>query len=301
MCERVTVSAETYRQIIEACFPQLQIDSVTLLSEGWDSVAVEVNRALIFRFPKRPDVELQYPKERLLLPALAQALSIAVPRFEFVWDGGAPYDHLFVGYPMIEGRQLTGELLSSLQVGRVAEQLALFLSELHRFPPEQAARLMVCDGDLMPWRQRFLDLYRRIQAQVFPLLDDRTRSAVAARWAAFLNDEAHFQFRPALVHADLNGEHILVDSERSAIIGVIDWGDASIGDPAIDFTGLLADYGRDFVEQVLAHYEGEVDATLGRRAQFYVGVMPFHTILFGLETESQAHVGRGLAALGAAG
>jgi hypothetical protein len=51
------MGTERYRIIIEACFPKLQVRSIAPASEGWDSVAFEVNGDYIFRFPKRPDID----------------------------------------------------------------------------------------------------------------------------------------------------------------------------------------------------------------------------------------------------
>src|SRR5689334_23365287 len=122
---------ESYQQIIAACFPGLTITSCTVVSEGWDSVAVAVNDELIFRFPKRPDVEPQYLKEARLLAALADVLPLPVPRFAFVWAGGAAYDHAFIGHRAIGGGPLTAAQLTAGTAERVAAQLAAFLTALH--------------------------------------------------------------------------------------------------------------------------------------------------------------------------
>lgn len=45
----------------------------------------------------------------------------------------------------------------------------------------------------------------------------------------------------AFIHGDLGAEHIFVDGDR--IAGIIDWGDAAIGDPAIDYGRLMRDLG----------------------------------------------------------
>ena len=44
-----------------------------------------------------------------------------------------------------------------------------------------------------------------------------------------------------LIHGDLGAEHVFVDAGR--ITGVIDWGDAAIGDPGLDHGRLLRDFG----------------------------------------------------------
>jgi aminoglycoside phosphotransferase (APT) family kinase protein len=46
---------------------------------------------------------------------------------------------------------------------------------------------------------------------------------------------------PVLIHGDLGAEHIFVEGGR--ITGVIDWGDAAIGDPGLDHGRLLRDFG----------------------------------------------------------
>ena len=63
-------------------------------------------------------------------------------------------------------------------------------------------------------------------------------------------------------------------AHRGEISGIIDWGDTAIGDPAIDFTGLLASYGKDFVERVLSRYRGRVDASFRDRCNFMLGGNP---------------------------
>jgi aminoglycoside phosphotransferase (APT) family kinase protein len=287
------MSAEDYRQIIAACFPDLAIEDCRRLAEGWDSVAVEVNHQLIFRFPKRPDVEPQYLLERRLLPALAPTLPLPIPDVAYFWPGGAAYPHPFIGHRLIAGQPLASEHLTADGAGGVAQQLGRFLFALHQFPIEQATRLGLPAGGQTSWRERFEDQYAQIQRHVLPLLAPATQARVAAEWQAFLNDQTTWPI--ALIHHDLAGEHILYDPEGGAITGIIDWGDLAIGDPAIDFTGLLDAYGEEFVERVLAHYHGEADAGFWARMRFYRSVMPFNTVLFGLSTRQDDYVREGLA------
>jgi aminoglycoside 2''-phosphotransferase len=290
----------SYRRIIEACFPELQVHSAVPVSQGWDSVALEVNDEYIFRFPKRPDVEPQYVMEELLLAELATRLPIAVPCFQFVWAGGAEYRMCFVGYRKLPGVPLACDRYIPIQLAQLAEQLAAFLSELHHFPIDLAVLLLVPDGDPAQWRQHYQQFYERVRAQVFPLLDASTRAKTALYWEEFLNNEAHFRFTHALIHRDLSCEHILCDPVGATIGGIIDWGDAAIGDPALDFVGLLHDCGADFTERVLAGYRGAVDATFRQRMRFYEYAIPFHEILFGITIEDEAYIRRGMEALRAA-
>src|SRR5205085_1752402 len=138
------------------------------------------------------------------------------------------------------------------QLAALAPALAIFLSELHSFPIEQAVSVGVQEHTPERWRERYLERYLDLQKRVFPLLDADLRTKSERLWKDFLDDRAIFAFQPVLIHCDLAGEHILCDPERSTLTGVIDWGDATIGDPAMDFVGLHVDRGKEFTELVLA-------------------------------------------------
>ncbi|MEO7913014.1 MAG: phosphotransferase [Roseiflexaceae bacterium] len=284
--------AENYRQIIAACFPELAINRCAIHSEGWDSIAIAVNDQLIFRFPKRSDVEPQYQIERRLLPTLAAALPLPIPDVAFFWPGGAPYHKIFIGHHQIDGVQLSADHLKPNHINGIAQQLGEFLSALHRFPIQQATQLGVPAGDKAIWHQRYQAQFEQIQSRMLPLLDEAARARIVREWRSFLNEGAHFS--PTLIHHDLGDEHILYNPARGTVSGIIDWGDTAIGDSAIDFAGLLAAYGEDFTERVLSHYQGEVDAAFRQRMRFYHGAMPINTLLFGLDTAQEQFVRQGL-------
>ena len=283
---------DDYQQIIAACFPDLAIERCQPIAQGWDSMAVAVNCRLIFRFPKRREVEPQYTMEARLLPVLAGALPLPIPDVAFFWPGGAAYRGIFIGHRLIHGVQLAAAHLAPDRPDQIAAQLGHFLAALHRFPIQRATQLGVPANDQAGWRQRYQDQFVQIQQQILPLLAPPAQARITREWQAFLAD--HTRFPAALIHQDLNGEHILFDPARGAISGIIDWGDTMIGDPAIDFVGLLANYGEDFTEQVLAHYHGEVNASFRARMRFYCRAMPLNTVLFGLATGQDEFISEGL-------
>ena len=84
------------------------------------------------------------------------------------------------------------------------------------------------------WVEAYRDQCAEFEHLVFPLLD-KDRRAAAKR--LFGDVETLVDFKPALLHADLLPEHLLVRDGRLA--GVIDWGDARVGDPALDYAWLL--------------------------------------------------------------
>ena len=286
-----------FQKAIARCFPQLQMHTCRPILDGWSSLVLEVNDELIFRFPRRPEIVPGLEKEMALLPQLAPALPVAVPRFEFIGRGGLGADWPFVGYRKIAGRPLTNALLAAAPADRLARHLAQVLSALHRFPVERAVQLRVPPASPQDWRQEYQRLYAWTQAQAFPLLEPTVRSKAAALWEGFLGDEANFQFQPVLIHRDLGGEHILCDVDSGMVAGIIDWEDAAIGDPALDFVGLLCDAGRAFAEQVLAAYQGQVGGTLWQRTVFYARICPLYEVQFGLAVGDEEHLRHGLEAL----
>lgn len=62
------------------------------------------------------------------------------------------------------------------------------------------------------------------------------------------------------------------DADSGDLAGVIDWTDAALADPALDFTVLLARRGPEFVEEVLRHYPRPFDAAARERLAFLARV-----------------------------
>ncbi len=281
--------------------PDLPLRSWRPITHGWDSLVLVLvldetsGPATIARFARRPEIAAQFRMEAALLPALAPTLPVPVPRFIHVH---LPASGLaFVAYPL-----LPGDPLSSLAAApaapaapRLAAQIGAFLDALHRFPPALASALSGLPAATpADWRREYTDFYAWVRAAVSPLLEPHERAAVAALWERFLVDDTSFAFTPALIHRDLAAEHILYDPAAAALTGVLDWGDAAVGDPALDFTGLLADLGAPFAETALAAYSRPIDPAFRRRMAFYRNVIPFHQLRFGLTAGDRRHVTDGL-------
>jgi aminoglycoside 2''-phosphotransferase len=96
--------------------------------------------------------------------------------------------------------------------------------------------------------------WARGQAAVLPLLAGEDGLALARTIERFLADAGNFAYVPCLLYADFAPEHVLYDAARTAITGLIDWGDLAIGDPDFDLLYLYQDYGEAFVLRLLAHY-----------------------------------------------
>ncbi|HAL49693.1 MAG: hypothetical protein FI707_05310 [SAR202 cluster bacterium] len=293
------MDADGYRRLLEAHLPGIEIRTCEPITDGWSSYVLEVNGRRIFRFPRRPEIAHGVETEILLLPLLAEALPVAVPSYDVIARDRPDDPALFVGYDKIQGQQLHRDSLPvQTQRRQLARDIGELLSALHSIPTDGLATANVAPVTADGWRRQYQAMFERAQQDVFPLLDVEAQRAESAFWHEFLDDDENFSFVPALVHADLGPEHIICDYGQSRVVGVIDWEDAQIGDPAMDVTGMLNEMGEAFAKDVLEHYAGNTDQRLPNRARYYARVVPYHHIWFGQETGAQVHVRQGLKRIG---
>lgn len=259
--------------------PEVDGGRVAHVDQGWDFDVYVVDDEWVVRVPRRPEVARRAPAEIALLAVLAPSLPVAVPRFEAAGANGAAW----AAYRRIDGKPLVSD--------PQATDVAAFLSALHAFPIESAVGAGVPAGD---WRTAMAEELAEFERRVLPLLDPPERRAAERAFRRYADDEASFAFRPAVIHADLGPEHLLWTSD-GRLRGVIDWTDAEVGDPALDFAWLLHGLGDRFAEQLLAAYDGPVDATFRERAAFYHLLGPWHEVTYGQDLDLPAYVESGLA------
>jgi len=228
---------------------------VVEIDDGFDFEVAIVDEEWVFRFPRRANVAEALEIESAILPGLAAALPVAVPRFEHI-----SREPPFVAYRLIRGDPLVGEDPDGVRA---------FLDALHGVDPEG---LPVERPD---WRGRIREQCARFERDVLPLLGpaDRPRAL-----GLFAEVETLTGFEPVLIHNDLSAPHLLVHEGRLA--GVIDWGDAVVGDPARDYAWLLN----------VAFPEWDVSDELRRRALFYHRLAPWFAAHYGLVTRQPARV-----------
>jgi len=229
------------------------------LDDGWDFKVLVVDDTWVVRWPRHRLAVEEIEQEVELLPVLAPLLPVEVPQFEYV--SREPW---LVAYRFIHGEPLVDE---------DPEGVRGFLEALH-----------AVDADDVParrpdWLETYGELADEFRRVVLPLLDADERAQGEALLAEV---ETLTGFRPALTHSDLGSPHLLVREGRLA--GVIDWGDARIGDPAIDYAWLLNGPFPDW----------DVDDELRRRARIYHRLEPWFEVHYGDFTDQPHWVESGL-------
>jgi aminoglycoside phosphotransferase (APT) family kinase protein len=218
--------------------------------DGWDYRVLVVDDSWVVRWPRHALAVEEIGREVALLPALAPFLPVGVPRFEYV--SREPW---LVVYRLIRGAPLVDE---------DSDGVRAFLDALHAVDVEAVS------ASRPDWLGTYRDQAEEFRRVVLPLLDPDERSRGEALLA---ETETLTGFRPALTHSDLGPEHLLVRDEK--LVGVIDWGDARIGDPAIDYAWLLN-----------GPFPGwDVDDELRRRARIYHRLGPWFEVHYGVFTD----------------
>lgn len=274
------------------------------------------NPGWIFRFPRNSVVAENLQKEQAVLPIVASRVDFAVPRFEHAgFRNGQP----FAGYRRIPGRPLsdhpfntrgladetggsvasahssrelpavTAEAISAALPSALAAALTSALSSLHAIPTSLVAEACAVEPTVDAWQQRYHALRETVLTMVSPLLDSRLLDAVERGFERFLQEDLATLKDVALVHCDLGCEHILIRDDGTTVNGLIDFEDATIGDPTIDFVGIFVTCGMKTVEGVRAGYHLDLDANFEHRLRFYTWMASCHQVIYGLE-EGKADV-----------
>ena len=266
----------------------LEAASVVLIDEGWDSSVFEVDGEWILRVPRRQEVRGWMRVEAALLPELAEALPVPVPRFEAVEDTA---DDFFVLYRKLEGDTLSAKACRGPSGAQLARQLGAFLADLHAFPRERATAAGLVDAGPADWVVEQRTFAAVCAEQVMPLLSPAEQTR-AERMFQELFSGLEKLTETVLVHRDLGPAHLL--HRGASVNGVIDWSDAAFGDPALDFAWLLHGTGAAFGEALLQAYGRRPDDSLPSRALSYHRLGPWHEVLYGLEGEHPEFVASGL-------
>jgi aminoglycoside phosphotransferase (APT) family kinase protein len=273
ICHQESINAEDAENIITATFPRFRGLRVALLDEGWDFRLFEVGDQWLFRFPKHETSVIKLNMERKLLSGLGEWVSLPVPIYEYYGRASLLSDQLFAGYRKLPG--VPGDLAEVVDRPLVTRQLGLFLDTLHTYPLDTAKEAGVPEvRDMVAhWRNKALEGLKKI-------VDFEVTTYQLHHYLS-KNAPSPFEGTPRLVHNDLWAEHVLIDSRSGGVVGIIDWGDTAIGDPAIDFAGLYTWHGESWLKRLLESYPGALDSELISRAHYLATCLAIHNVALG--------------------
>ncbi|MFF5206093.1 phosphotransferase [Streptosporangium sp. NPDC000396] len=268
------------RSALGGVLPELRDASLQPLGAGLDNVTLLLNQEIVLRFPKNDDGAESVEREARLLPELV--LDLAIPRFLFTAPNPLGPGS-FCGYHLIPGEVLSPEQWHTRGLPDLpgpARQIASALDVIHAFPADKAESLGAPVWDL---REEFAEDLSAIREEVLPRLTVGEGKALAAAWEGYLDDDANFAYEPTMTHGDVSLDHLLVTGDE--ITGLIDFGDAEVGDPDYDLSYLWAEAGPDFVRRVQSFRGLPFTERLAAKLEFWMLADPARDIVYGLETD----------------
>ena len=257
---------------------------------------------------ERDEYRLHFPRDAAtaellglqaqLLPHLRGFLSPAIPIFGAQGEATRDWPHGWFGARRLEGRPMRGETITDDNIERLVRGVAQFLFELHHFPVARARSLGIAAARI--WREQIEQLRRDSRAALQPLLRFSEHARIRRWWRSYLDDEVAWDYEPAVVHANLGPDQLLLDGMNRDLIAVVGWERVRAADPAIDFAAIVEAYGSDFGWRVMTRYGevgGEVDATLFRRVRQQGVVTRFREVVVAVEAQDDERTAAALEAL----
>ncbi|MBJ8051493.1 aminoglycoside phosphotransferase family protein [Bacillus cereus] len=279
---------DSYKQYINEALPGLSIHSYVQNEEVWDNIAVIINDELLFRFPRKLEYAKRIPLEKELCIILSHSLQeIEVPKYHLLYKNDADTFPLCSYYTLIHGEPLKKELKA------IITQLATFLAALHSIPLKRIETLgFPIEKTLIYWKE----LQTKLNQYLTNSLTSLQKSALNRLFENFFTCIAKSTFQNTIIHADFTHHHILFNNLNKTISGVIDFGDAQIGDPAFDFAGLYYDFGHEFTTSVYEQYSALIShrdpLLIHRITTFYQYSPLLHNLIYNIETHNEIELNK---------
>jgi aminoglycoside 2''-phosphotransferase len=183
-----------------------------------------------------------------------------------------------VGYEKIIGEELTREILMSNEA--IFESIANFITQLHSFSLERARGSGVETMDL---HEHYSNLLKRVLN--LSLLDNQEKKYFDDFFHSYLADKTNFDYQPVLSHADLSPNHVIIDSKKLSVEGIIDFGDLRLTDPAYDYLYLFRVDQGGSLKKFLTKQENILADMMLRKLKFFSRANWFEDIFYGLENQ----------------
>jgi aminoglycoside phosphotransferase (APT) family kinase protein len=221
----VEVSVEQLRDLLRDQHPDLSSLSIDPMDAGWDNMMFRLGTSLTVRMPRRKASAIPLINEQNWLPVLAPKLPLPVPVPVRIGCAGRSYPWSWSILPWFDGSSADQAPPDPTQ----AVQLATFLKALHT---PASADAPIHPGRSIPIQQRASFIQERLDR-----LRVKTTLISAAVEEALRNGlQAQPSTEKRWLHGDLHARNVLV--HHGIISAIIDWGDITSGDVAIDLASI---------------------------------------------------------------
>lgn len=249
----VHMSLERLRELAVAGHPQFAGARFTILADGWDSVALDVDDRYIIKFPRHEEAEQSLRREVLLLSIIGPRVLMPVPRMDL---HDIPVTHTI--HAKLPGRALDpvayAAVPESMRV-EIGKRLGQFYAHLHAINSDLLANAGA--GPVQEWLDAET-IRQRIEPHLPPALAPWADKALEK--LAGLGPDPH-----GITYGlfDGHGWNMAYDPEQNRFGGVFDFGDSGFGPLHQEFvySNLIAP---DLTERIIASYEQHTGRELDR-------------------------------------
>ena len=253
----------------------IEVRKYQYLKWAFDNDVFIINDEFVIRFPRTLKTRQHLKYEIEFLNFLQSKFDVDFPKYFF----RSP-DYSFAVYKLIPGQTLTSTLFKSLNKSNkelVVVQLIDFINKFHEIKPSQ----------LKKFHPHIKDEYVDIEAKVEKKLTEKLFPKLSKKDVEIIQN-FYNEAKTLLVtapsncstHGDLYAYNVFWDKNRLKL-GIIDFGDILIGDPARDFE-VFYDYGKEYAEIAYEKYTGKKDPGFLNRAEIYYKAHGIYTLLSSL-------------------
>ncbi len=245
---------------IRKIFPNLNWKKSKFISAGWDHDILMLDNKYVARIPKNNDARKRIMVDFYLLSYLQNKISadIPVPLFKDIKSKIAVYS-VVVGSPMSEAKY---KKMSISEKDKFAKNIALFLSQIHNTPIDIAQKCHIPNPSIIKQNQEIFEDIKFLNSYITS--DEKKTIVNFVEKRKFVLKG----YMPTLIHGDLTSDNIFIDKNTNNRLGIIDFSDAIISDPARDFASLFF-CGEKFVNSVLKYYQATAGSNIFESAEVY--------------------------------
>lgn len=253
--------------LIAVQFPDLVGRKVTRLAAGWDHELFCAGE-WIFRFPRRAERVPWLTREIEITAVVAKTLGSMIPVFERIGEPCGAFPYPFVGYRKLPGLGADQACVGDLD--GLAVDIGTLLSVLHRIDPCRVPPTP--DGwEREPWGQLRSEL-AAVAGVARPLLGPDLRRQAEPYLSGGVTEPPEDGPR-RFIHNDICPDHLIVDHGTGRLNGPIDFTDVMVGEPVLDFVGLIGIGGYGFISRVAVGYDLPLGAGFGAKLEWLSRVL----------------------------
>ena len=267
---------------VHQVMPELPVSSIRTGEDGLVYNVLIVNEEWVFRFATTDDGRNALEREAQLLALVGRHVSLQVP--QLVHQSPTCLVYRFIpGVPLSRHDLLAQDAQTR---ARLIEQLGTFLHELHGIPIAPAVPGETSPDTARHTRDELERLYEDLERELLPFM-----MAWARRWArehfrSVFEGRVELMYTPSLIHGDLAPYHLCYNPGVHRLVGVIDFGDAGPGDPAVDLGSVINAYGESILWDMEPAYPGIT--VLIDRARFLAGTLELRWALAAIRSRDPA-------------